>query len=419
MDCKIISKSKYKRCRVIYFLLLCVFLQFLCTIYVNAMPIDNKKSIHTFSNLDCNKFNKSPSNSTLKKDEIKSIIEEIYNKRSLALIKGDPKILPQYFDTSHKHGTWALEHEVQRVKYLNTWAYARNISFTDIKSHVKINRVSENGGKIKASLKEMCKFTYVYKDDKNPIPNCFSVGLNHSITLVNKQNKWVVLNDWYTDCFEDALKRYSSKVEELNYEGQEVFPLSNSPKVIEYESSSKYNRKKAVEYADKYCGTSLKEGEFPKYNKRYRNYTGIGGDCTNFASQVIGDKEGGGLKFDGTWRCTYHKFSPAEGSRAWVNADMFKNYLVYSGKGRVIANGKFKDLALQSNKYSYIPLEKLQPGDLICYAKGSDVDHFAIVTSWDSHGYPLINSHTTDRYHVPWDLGWGDKNINFYLIKIR
>lgn len=62
---------------------------------------------------------------------------------------------------------------------------------------------------------------------------------------------------------------------------------------------------------------------------------------------------------------------------------------------------------------------KLDLGDVICYAKGRAIDHFAIVTGFDSHGYPLVNTNTIDRYHVPWDLGWGDKNINFYLIHVK
>lgn len=419
LNYKFLKKIKYKKEHFIYSLILCHFLQFICSTHVNAVPLVSKVNGNVFLYSSYVKFNQPSLDLKLNKDEVKNIIEEIYIKRSLALATGDMKELPLYFDTSHKYGTWALEHEVQRVKYLNTWAYTRNIDFTDIKSNIIINKVSENGGRIKVSLKELCKFTYVYKEDENPVSNSFSVGLNHSVTLIKKRDKWLIFNDWYTDCFEDALKKYSGKIEELNYDGKEIISLPNNPKVIEYSSFNKYNRRKAVEYADKYCGVSLNEDEICKYNKKYRNYTGIGGDCTNFASQVLGDKEAGALKFDGTWKCSYHKFSPAEGSKAWVNADAFKNYLIYSGKGRVVSRGKFKDLALTSNKYTYIPLEKLEPGDLICYAKGSNVDHFAIVTAWDSHGYPLVNSHTTDRYHVPWDLGWGDKDIIFYLIKIQ
>jgi hypothetical protein len=93
--------------------------------------------------------------------------------------------------------------------------------------------------------------------------------------------------------------------------------------------------------------------------------------------------------------------------------------LIYSGKGRLIKKGTFKQLTLSSPQYPFGAVEKLIPGDVICYVKKNDVDHFAVVTAKDSHGYPLVNSHTADRYHVPWDLGWGDEKISFNLISIR
>lgn len=102
-----------------------------------------------------------------------------------------------------------------------------------------------------------------------------------------------------------------------------------------------------------------------------------------------------------------------------ANADGFKDYLIYSGKGSEIKKGTFKELALPQTNFPNGVVDKLDLGDLICYAKGKNMDHFAVVTGWDSHGYPLVNSHTTDRYHVPWDLGWGDKNIFFHFIHVR
>ena len=47
----------------------------------------------------------------------------------------------------------------------------------------------------------------------------------------------------------------------------------------------------AVEYAKMYCGSATEpEFEF-KYNKKYRNFNPEGGDCANFASQIL--HEGG------------------------------------------------------------------------------------------------------------------------------
>ena len=46
-------------------------------------------------------------------------------------------------------------------------------------------------------------------------------------------------------------------------------------------------RIKAIEYADEYCGAaSIAEYEY-KYNKKYRDYNPQGGDCANFASQIL------------------------------------------------------------------------------------------------------------------------------------
>ncbi|MDT2264397.1 hypothetical protein P7H17_02880 [Paenibacillus larvae] len=36
----------------------------------------------------------------------------------------------------------------------------------------------------------------------------------------------------------------------------------------------------------------------------------------------------------------------------------------------------------------------------------------------DAKGYPLVNSHTADRYRVPFDLGW-DKSTKYLLIHIN
>ena len=122
---------------------------------------------------------------------------------------------------------------------------------------------------------------------------------------------------------------------------------------------------------------------------------------------------------DSTWRCEYSPFGNSQGTMAWVNADGLKDYLTYSGKGSVIKRGSFNELTKPQDEYPGGIVQKLQLADLVCYEKKGNIDHFAVVTGQDSHGYPLVNSHTTDRYHVPWDLGWGDNKIRFFLIHIN
>ena len=58
----------------------------------------------------------------------------------------------------------------------------------------------------------------------------------------------------------------------------------------------------------------------------------------------------------------------------------------------------------------------------ILWASGNSTKYnkrYTNYTGFNSHGYPLVNTHTIDRYHVTWDLGWGDKNIKFYLIHVK
>ncbi len=349
------------------------------------------------------------------KDELHDLIEKMYNNRSAAFVSGDLSTLKNDFDTSQKYGQWSLEQEIRRGNYLQDWSSARGICFTNITSEVRLKKVSPSKGNIRIALDETYNFEYIYNQDMEPVTNRFGVGLRHTIVLKQSGETLKIYSDWYTDCFQDALKAYNGNIENIKTPQGPLFTLGNCTKVYDINSKGRYNRLKAAAYADKYCGIANGRGNNFKYNKKYRDYTGIGGDCTNFASQVLGDKEGGGLKQDGSWMCDGN----SNGSSAWVNADAFRNYLLYSGKAVLVKKGTFKESALPNKNFPCGIISKLELGDLVCYAKGSNMDHFAIVTGWDSHGYPLVNSHTTDRYHVPWDLGWGDNGIYFHLIHIR
>lgn len=351
-------------------------------------------------------------------DALRQEIENIYNARNNAFVTGDTEALKSWFDTTQKYGQWSYEHEVRRVKYLNDWAQKRGMKFTRVESQVRLKKVYSNSEtNAKAFLEESYRFDYIYPEDEESVTNSFGVGIRHTLKLIKRDDRWVVYNDWYTDCFEDALQSYTASAER---EFQPAIDMViNTIGALSMNSRKYYNREKAAEYADKYCGAAWGSGNDYKYNKKYMDFNGIGGDCTNYVSQVLGDSEGGGLKMDGAWFAHYSNYGRAQGSRAWVNADGLKQYLVYSGKGSVIRKGTFKELTAPIDGYPGGAVEKLKLADLVCYEKKGNIDHFAVITGWDSHGYPLVNSHTTDRYHVPWDLGWGDKHIKFFLIHIN
>lgn len=58
-------------------------------------------------------------------------------------------------------------------------------------------------------------------------------------------------------------------------------------------------------------------------------------------------------------------------------------------------------------------------GDLITYNIYDSIEHSAIITDFDSKGYPLVNSNSIDKYKVPFDLGWTNKNTSFNIISIK
>lgn len=354
-------------------------------------------------------------------DELKTIIESIYNIRDSVMISGDTLLLNDCFDTSKESGKRLLEHEIKRTKYLKIWSKAREIQFKNIESIVRIKKVTPLENKIKVNLEETYKFDYIYEKDQDAVNNCFGVGIRHTVYLTPKNESWIISNDLYTDSFEDALQVNPAREEiHRNLNLLNLFPPIREIIKSHSLSKSQYNREKAISYADKYCGAAWGSGNNYKYNSKYADFNGRGGDCTNFVSQILGDNEGGGLDYDKKWYSSNSKFGRSIGSYAWSNADGLKNYLINSGRGTIIKAGNFKELTSPTSDFPKGAVNKLLAGDLICYEKGrGNIDHFAVVTGFDSQGYPLVNSHTTDRYHVPWDLGWGDKRIRFYLIQIK
>ena len=350
---------------------------------------------------------------TDEKEEVTLTLEEILNNRSKVFLSGDYSALESCYDNTQKLGKWAWEHEIKRIKYLRNWAKERNIAFKNIESQVRVKKITKlENGRLKVSFDEVYRFDYVYKDDENPIVNSFGVRLMH-VSEIGK-DAWKFYKDWYLDCFNDAVSGYNAIIPQ-NAMSTEYEDSIITASMVE----TAYNREKAVEYADKHSGIPWADGGGAGYNKKYRNYNGSGGDCTNYISQCLGDKEAGGLRFDRTWYCHYEKYGNSMGSAAWLNAQKFKSYIIYSGKGRQIAKGTYKTLTAPNKETGIVPTSKLMLGDIISYEEKGTVVHNAIVTGFDSHGYPLVNTHTVDRYRVPWDLGWGDKDIQFFLIHIK
>jgi len=339
------------------------------------------------------------------KEEVVAFLSQLFKDRNDFLLNKLPATIDKYYVQSQSGSRFAFQMEMKRMKYTNLWAEKRGIRLIAAEPAIRITRLKRDGDTVRLAFVQSSKITYAYQTSDLP-PQTFGVGTRHALTLKKVDGTWKVLREWYLDPLEEN--------PDLIPDSPAGFPHPvASSSAQSTNKGNRYNRERAIAYANKYAGLAWGAGNNNRYNQKYLDYTSRGGDCTNFVSQVLGDpKEGGGLRMTGTWRYS------GGGSRAWVQTDAFSHYLLYSGYGKLIAKGDFSEITQSTAKHADGAVAKLQPGDVIGYILGGDVDHFSVIVGHDANGYPLVNSHTVDRYRVPFDLGW-DKKTKYLLIHIN
>ncbi|MGQ9823714.1 MAG: amidase domain-containing protein [Desulfotomaculales bacterium] len=299
---------------------------------------------------------------------------------------------------------------------MQNWAVKRGVRIVEARPtlYVKWSKIQKDTAEF--NLWQNLALGYQYPDQKE-ITNRFGIGTRHYLKLTKKNNRWVILHDWYTDPLgDDTLISKPIPADgcaDLKTGSKEA-PAKKS--TSNQSGITLYDRTAAVSYADKYAGLAVIAGE-KKYNPRYKDLTNRGGDCTNFVSQVLGDKEGGKLPMDSVWYYR-HDSDGGNGSTAWVRADRFVRWLLSGGRAIRVAKGSFSEVGLPTAEFPLSAVRELKEGDLIAYEEKLNIQHFAVITGYDSKGYPLVNAHTADRYHCPWDIGW-DRGTVFHLFHIR
>ncbi len=132
-----------------------------------------------------------------------------------------------------------------------------------------------------------------------------------------------------------------------------------------------YNREKALEYAEKWAESR---------NSRYLNFDGIGGDCTNFASQCL--YAGVGV-MNYTRDTGWYYNSPDDRAAAWTDAEYFRRFMFNNkGEGPIAVS---------------LAVNRLEAGDFISLNNGEEYYHTLIITGF-TDGIPLVSAHTDDSY---------------------
>ncbi len=326
---------------------------------------------------------------------LKAELQEIFENRGSFLLDEDREALKDLYNTEVRSGLYAYEHELTKMRYLHMWSKKQAVEFKSINSEVVVRGAKVKGEGYTVSLLVATEYSYSYENEPNKV-NSFRIGTYHTLDLVPYKEKWAIAKEWYNDPFADSLHLDEIKSQEV----RDIILIAESKDF----SDLSEGRINAVKYAYKYSGAAaLPEYGF-QYNPDYRNYNSLGGDCANYASQIL--FEGGQFKKNTTWNYEKNK-----GSRAWINASSFNSYMLNSGRGSTIARGSYQQVL----KASY----SLLPGDYIAYEVKGKVTHISVITDADTKGYALVNSHNTDRHRVPWDLGWSDKGVVFRLVRVH
>lgn len=341
------------------------------------------------------KNNVEPANVFIGKTEklkLESEIQEIFDIRDNAILEEDIEILKTIYNKETTNGLWSYEHEVDKIQYLNQWINKQSARFSKIDSKVFLRTTKEKADGYSVNLAITTEYEYVYNDSTSE-SNSFRICIYPSLDLIPSKDGWIIAKEWYSDPFINA-----SNMGKLDIESIKEIISSGVEKDL---SNLNERRLGVVNYASEYSGVAKPPDYNFQYNSKYKNYNFQGGNCTNFASQTM--FEGGGFSKTSTWN-----YSNGDGTRAWVNAGEFNNYMLYSGRASLISKGTYEEVL----KHSY----KLLPGDYIAYEKKGKVAHTGIVSGVDSKGYTLVNTHNPDFHLVPWDLGWNGEGIKFWLI---
>jgi len=334
------------------------------------------------------------------RSQLERELKAIFIARAMGLMNGNYEGLEAYYDTGCTSGRFALNHEIGRIKHVQEWLKHRRVELTGIKLDLAVVDAGKKGEKGWASVSQHMILGYRHEGEPEETVNQLGVRTLHWVELENTGDKWLIKREWYWDPFEN---------DSLN---PEVAPgTARCDATVGPPPPGKYNREAAVRYADRYSGVRHGPGD-GRYNQAYRDFTGVGGDCANFASQVLSDRNAGAIPLGWTWN--YHD---GNGSQAWTQAEALVDYLLYSGLAEKIMRGSFTEVTAHSERYPHGAVNALHPGDIIGYEENGEIVHVSVVVGRDSAGYVLVNSHTADRYHVPWDMGW-EKRTVYWLLHI-
>ncbi len=332
--------------------------------------------------------------------EIQTVATDLVQRQDEATMRGDLHALHQVLLPNSKISEQVGKKAMQRSAYMQDWARARKIQFDSVTVHVRIDRLRwVSPDEVKVAAADQARYGYHHLTG-NESRVWFGLGVMHRYVFAEDKGRWYIKDDTFIDPLNQDTRLKGAAV----------------PAVIQVKPESRTERPpnvgaaRALEYAKTYCGAAPGCGHNNRYNPHYADFNWNGGDCSNFISQVL---RAGGFTETSQWSWN----TEDDGTAAWVNATRLAQYLRRSGRVTLYASGTLPEI-LKPGPAGQTALDQLRPGDLIGYFETGRVVHFAVVAGFDPDGYPVVMSHSADRYREPWDLGW-DRTTRFLLYQVH
>ena len=198
------------------------------------------------------------------------------------------------------------------------------------------------------------------------------------ISFSNYDSKNLMLKSYKEDCsynFDESVKKFEAYVEEINNEElnsdkKEKLVLRRS----NFRSFSSSDRQAMRTYQDRW---------FNGFNPDYANFEGYGGDCTNYASQVLYSgcrtmyaRSGSGIAGSNYW---FYR-SSNDRSSSWTGVNELRSFLLNNTTKGPSGNTSSTFGALES-------------GDIIQLGSGGNYYHSIVV--YKQGGDPYVTAHTS------------------------
>ncbi len=344
------------------------------------------------------RLNGGPRPLTLEAQQAHVALQALVQKQQSAMIEHRLSALRQLYalDGNAQEG---LSTAITRSGYLQAWARLRRLEWTGVTVTVRTPLVRIAGpGSVDFYAIERKRYRFYY--DSTPHTSLwFGIASRHYVSIGKQRGIWKFTGDVF------ANQVHAGDVAGQSTPGQSGGHPPQGPWGA--------NRMAAVAYANRFCGNAPGCGNDQRYNPQYHDYNPRGGDCTNFISQVL---FAGGIPMNGYWK---YDHDLDRGTGAWVTAPGLIRFLRTSGHATLVAYGSYGSVTLRTAKFPEGAMETLRPGDVISYQKdGRPIAHSAVVVGYDIKGVPLVDTHTADRYQVPWDFGWPSQTV-FYLWHVQ